>query len=282
MMRCCFAICWAMTAMLPMISNAQEVKVSASFVDGSTVVGDLVGETVGFKALFGDVTIPVKLIREIAVSEKSDSLLFVGGDKLTGEVDMTGFKIKCVFGDVDLKKSLVSKLEVKGSDSSSDGVRLWAGGPCWATCNLGAEKPEDSGVYLPWRGKYVGEFQTSRPVAKFDPVAQQMTGGWRTPSEKDYKALIDNCTVKWETLNGVFGIRFTGKGAYSDKSVFFPAAGESVSGRIDGAGEFGNYWTSEQDEDNSSAARYMSVNPRGAGCHYHFKHFASMIRPVKD
>lgn len=282
MRRCYTAMCWALMVILTMTANAQKVKVTASFVDGSILVGDLVGKTVGFKALFGDVDIPVRVIREISVSEKSDSILFVNGDKLTGKAQMKDFKIKCIFGNVDLKKKFVSKLEIKGEDNPSDGVRLWADGPRWAVCNLGAEKPEDAGIYLPWRGKYAGESKTDRPQVKFDPVAQQMPGGWRTPEEKDYQMLIDKCHARWESLNGVAGIRFTGKGAYSDKSVFFPAAGERLSGRVEGAGSFGNYWTSEQDKENPSAARYMSVNPRGPGCHYHFNYFACMIRPVKD
>ena len=36
-----------------------------------------------------------------------------------------------------------------------DKVQLWAGGPYWATTNIGAEKPEDSGYYF-WWGDTVG------------------------------------------------------------------------------------------------------------------------------
>ena len=42
-----------------------------------------------------------------------------------------------------------------GSDHSSDKVQLWEGGPYWATKNIGAEKPEDYGLYF-WWGDTVG------------------------------------------------------------------------------------------------------------------------------
>lgn len=32
------------------------------------------------------------------------------------------------------------------------GVQLWKKGPCWATCNVGATKPEESGYYFWWGG----------------------------------------------------------------------------------------------------------------------------------
>ena len=33
---------------------------------------------------------------------------------------------------------------------AGQGVQLWEGGPYWATTNIGAEKPEDSGYYFWW------------------------------------------------------------------------------------------------------------------------------------
>lgn len=35
-------------------------------------------------------------------------------------------------------------------ENESNGVKLWENGPFWATCNLGAEKPQDSGRYFWW------------------------------------------------------------------------------------------------------------------------------------
>ena len=43
----------------------------------------------------------------------------------------------------------------RGTFAAHDGVQLWKDGPYWATTNIGAEKPEDSG-YCFWWGDTVG------------------------------------------------------------------------------------------------------------------------------
>ena len=41
------------------------------------------------------------------------------------------------------------------TDNGHEGVQLWEGGPYWATTNIGADKPEDAGLYF-WWGDTVG------------------------------------------------------------------------------------------------------------------------------
>ncbi len=41
------------------------------------------------------------------------------------------------------------------TDNGHEGVQLWEGGPYWATTNIGAERPEDYGLYF-WWGDTVG------------------------------------------------------------------------------------------------------------------------------
>ena len=41
------------------------------------------------------------------------------------------------------------------SPDAREKVQLWAGGPYWATTNIGAEKPEEYGYYF-WWGDTVG------------------------------------------------------------------------------------------------------------------------------
>lgn len=47
------------------------------------------------------------------------------------------------------------KLFPKNTNATRDMVQLWEGGPYWATTNIGAENPEDSGYYF-WWGDTVG------------------------------------------------------------------------------------------------------------------------------
>ena len=41
------------------------------------------------------------------------------------------------------------------TDPDTEGVQLWDGGPYWATCNVGASRPEDYGYYF-WWGDTIG------------------------------------------------------------------------------------------------------------------------------
>lgn len=150
----------------------------------------------------------------------------------------------------------------------------------WATCNLGAEKPEDYGDYYAW-----GETETkstydwytykyckgsSHTMTKYcsnssygnngttdsrttlemsDDVARQKWGGsWRIPTLTEFKELINNCTWTWTTLNGVQGYRGTSKkSGYTDRSIFLPAAGYHNDTGYRFAGSHGNYWSCSLD-----------------------------------
>ncbi|MBO4709999.1 MAG: hypothetical protein J5727_09510, partial [Kiritimatiellae bacterium] len=67
-----------------------------------------------------------------------------------------GFDGWCETFDVTLTKdaqNIVTAVELGGEEPEM--VQLWEGGPYWATRNIGAEKPEDSGYYF-WWGDTIG------------------------------------------------------------------------------------------------------------------------------
>lgn len=147
----------------------------------------------------------------------------------------------------------------------SMGVQLWANGPYWAECNVGAMKPEETGYYF-WWGDTVGykrnasnngwvsvadgssfSFKedncptygksnsqlksagyidsTGNLVAKYDAATKYFGSRWRMPTVAESSALDSNCTTTWTTLNGVNGMLITGKGSYASRSIFLPATG---------------------------------------------------------
>ena len=116
------------------------------------------------------------------------------------------------------------------------GVQLWADGPYFAECNVGATKPEEyGGLYT-----FIGD--------KAKEAAESFRKGWRLPTKAEFLALLkdENCDRNATSLNGVRGFRFSGKGAYSSKSIFIPAAGEDFGrGYRYKAGEEGFCWTSD-------------------------------------
>ena len=174
------------------------------------------------------------------------------------------------------------------------GVQLWANGPCWATCNVGATKPEEYGYYFWWGdtvgykrnasnsgwisvkdstsfsfssgncptyGKNNSELQsagyidaTGNLVAKYDAATAHLGAPWRMPTDAEFAALINNCDTEWTSRNGVSGRLVKGRGAYASKSIFLPAAGFGYDSDLLRLGSYGCYWFSTPYSDDSHYA----------------------------
>ena len=143
-------------------------------------------------------------------------------------------------------------------------VRLWTGGPFWATVNVGADEPWDYGWYF-WWGDTVGysrdndawvasdgstsdfSFDSGNVptygkanatlqsegwitadgvLASAHDAAQAHWGGdWRMPtSQESYDLCNTYCDWTLTTTNGVIGYVVRGRGEYSSASIFIPAA----------------------------------------------------------
>ena len=144
----------------------------------------------------------------------------------------------------------------------------------WATCNVGAIKPEEYGDYFAW-----GETQpkstysnyswstykycngSSSTLTKYntsssfgtvdnkttlelsDDAARANWGGsWRMPTDAEITELRMQCTWKWTTLNGVYGYKVSSR--KNGNSIFLPAAGYRDGWSLDDAGSRGYYWSS--------------------------------------
>ena len=82
-----------------------------------------------------------------------------------------------------------------------EGVQLWAGGPYWATTNIGAEKPEEYGYYF-WWGDTVGyKREGNRWVASDGSSLNFSFGADNTPTFK--KTLETLRQEGWITAEGV-------------------------------------------------------------------------------
>lgn len=144
----------------------------------------------------------------------------------------------------------------------------------WATCNVGATKPEEYGDYFAWgetqpkstynwstykwcngssntQTKYntnssYGTVDNKTQLELSDDAARANWGGsWRMPTDAELTELRENCTWTWTTQNGVYGYKVTSKkSGYTNKSIFLPAAGYRYLGDLSDAGSYGNYWSS--------------------------------------
>ena len=189
--------------------------------------------------------------------------------------------------------NMVMRVNVVRFNDNHDAVQLWGGGPYWATTNIGAENPEDYGYYFWWGDTVGYKRENDRWKASdgsssnflFDPdnagtwdkniitlqregwikttsvvlepahdAAQVHWGGnWRMPTKQELSNLYSKCDWTWTTVSGVEGYVVKGKGVYASASIFLPAAGYGLGPWLQGAGSYGEYWSSFADSGYGSA-----------------------------
>ena len=131
----------------------------------------------------------------------------------------------------------------------------------WATCNLGAEKPEDCGDNYCWGETepivqevsslsevtsavnrsydYNGMAKNEILRPEYDAARVQWGGYWRMPTRNEFDELSDHCTWKWTTVNGVKGCIIKSKvRGHKRDSIFLPMTDETDND------SYGTYWTS--------------------------------------
>ena len=175
-------------------------------------------------------------------------------------------------------------------------------GTLWATCNVGAENPEDFGDYFAWGetqpkedyswGTYFDTEDGGDTFKKYDvgmtavlPEDDAATVNWGTewqmPSYSQIEELINSnyTTSKWTTENGVNGWKITSKS--NGNSIFLPAAGFFNDTNHNGAGNYGHYWS-----------RSLYANSSGIACGLYFyssnivmgsynRCYGQTVRPVR-
>ena len=173
----------------------------------------------------------------------------------------------------------------------------------WATCNVGANSPEEYGDYFAWgevEPKETYDWSTYKycngsltTLTKYchndeyglngfidnkivlDPEDDAATanwgGPWRMPTKAEQDELRTKCKWDWTTQNGVNGYKVTGP---NGNSIFLPAAGYMDEGTRYDAGSVGLYWSSSLYSDDPYLAYDVyfdsddvdwSLNPRYSG-----------------
>ena len=161
----------------------------------------------------------------------------------------------------------------------------------WATCNVGANSPEEYGDYFAW-----GETETKSEYTQansltygkslndisgnpqYDAATANWGGTWRMPTYDELNELLTNCTWTWTTQNGVKGYNVEGP---NGNSIFLPAAGCRDGSLLLSAGSFGPYWSSTPSEyDDDAYGLYSSSVDHSMG--YDCRNRGRSVRPVID
>ncbi|MGM9817463.1 MAG: hypothetical protein ACI30B_00580 [Paludibacteraceae bacterium] len=158
--------------------------------------------------------------------------------------------------------TIVVMFEIEGVESVDLGLSVK-----WATCNVGASRPEEYGNYYAWgevEPKDVYDWSTYKwcngayNMTKYctdsnygiidnktvlekedDAAAVNMGGSWRMPTKAEQDELLTECTWTRTTLNEVGGIEITSK--INGNSIFWPYAGRVRGSSLSGGAQ---YWSS--------------------------------------
>lgn len=141
----------------------------------------------------------------------------------------------------------------------------------WATCNVGATKPEEYGDYFAWGETLPKDYYdwssykwcngTAYTLTKYnnsstygtvddktvlesadDAATTNWGGSWRMPTDAELTELRENCTWTWTQINSINGYNVTSN--KNGNSIFLPAAGYCRDSLLYYAGNSGLYWSS--------------------------------------
>lgn len=183
----------------------------------------------------------------------------------------------------------------------------------WASCNLGATRPEEVGDYYAWgeiETKSVFSWETykyskgsGRLITKYcdlrghgyngfadgldnleldDDVAHvKLNGNWRMPTLSEIKELLRLCTWKPITVKGVNGYRVSGiKEGFTDHNIFLPATGYIDNDVVNNPVWLGAYWSSSVVKDYPIGAHFLYLNDEFKGYSEYYRRCGQAIRPV--
>ena len=183
----------------------------------------------------------------------------------------------------------------------------------WATCNVGADKPEEYGDYYAWGETEPKDFYfwdtykycdgTYNSLTKYtdsaygkdgfsdnksvldpeDDVAHVKWGGnWRIPTKEELEELRTKCTWTSTTLNGVKGYSVTSNvDGYTDRSIFLPATGMRIRQWTENTDTIGRFWGNSIVTGDDYDAVYLDFNfSRGPGRFSIIRCFGQCVRPV--
>ncbi len=202
-----------------------------------------------------------------------------------------------------------SSLSESSNSSSSSGETLSAtgringhdyvdlglpSGTKWATCNVGANKPEGYGKYFAWgetssTWSYTDDncytdgkrFVDISGNSSHDAATANWGGSWRMPKEAELNELKWHCDWTWTIHNGVNG--YIVKSKTNGNRIFLPAAGWCFETELEDAGDDGLYWSSAPHTlyTQDAYGLHFDIFDRGEYKQYR-RYFGLSVRPVSD
>ena len=258
------------------------------------------GITLNYTSLSMQVNATTQLTATVAPADADNTAVaWESSDKAVATVDANGLVTAKAAGSCTITCSATDGSGVKATCQVTVGsftpdeheyVDLdLPSGTLWATCNVGASKPEEYGDYFAWgetKPKSIYNWSTykwcngsSTTMTKYctrseygnngftdnltelqpedDAATANWGSGWKMPSLDQIKELFESyyTTSEWTQLNGVYGYKITSKS--NGNSIFLPAAGERLEDGLYYAGKYGNYWSSSLGPNDDNGAYFL-------------------------
>ena len=176
----------------------------------------------------------------------------------------------------------------------------------WASLNIGAYSPEESGGYYAWGetqkkecynistykwcnasdttitkyciDSYYGNLDNKTILDPEDDVAHVKWGdSWRIPTSAELDELRNKCIWTWTSLSGVEGYKVTGT---NGNSIFLPAAGYYLNRSLIFSGVRGYYWSSSLYSYNNHAFCLNVSSDNYSKWYYGYRESGYCVRPV--
>lgn len=176
-------------------------------------------------------------------------------------------------------------------------------GILWASCNVGATSPEEAGDHFLWgeteptespTKSFVDDYklyllttnelinlgffnENEELMPEYDAATVNMGIDWRLPNDKEWNELTSNTTKTKDSINGVFGYRFTGA---TGASIFLPVAGYYSTRQFDE--EHVTYWSSNTNSQYVANGFSFSSNTNSMGSEGSYREYSCSVRAVQS
>lgn len=163
----------------------------------------------------------------------------------------------------------------------------------WATCNVGADSPEQYGGYFAWGETYQkasyssgNSLTTGKTLndisgnSVYDVASANWGATWRMPTLAEFIELESNCVCKWKTIGQTVGLEMVSK--RNGNSIFFPASGGRDGWGIQRVNDLGRYWTSTPFEGTTNEAYYKYFYGGMQSVYHDSRYVGNSVRPVTE
>ena len=178
-------------------------------------------------------------------------------------------------------------------------------GTLWAVHNIGANSPEEFGLYFAWgetepkseftwTNYLLGTGETAADMTKYnaadgllellpqdDAATVNWNANWQTPSKEQFEELLNEAytTIEKTTLNNVSGRKITSK--VNNKSIFLPNSGNYGFRGLEGVNQSGSFWSRTLNAEYANDAHLLLSQSSNIISTFGYRFCGKVIRPVR-